>query len=362
MTVRPRKTKKGYTWEIDETLELPNGKKVRLRKKSPENTKKGAEKYLRQWINEVFKDYEQYLKNNVEKFMTFAKFFIKRYAQLFNKPSEVYSKEKILKRHLIPFFGNCRLDKITKGMIMDYCYQKSTEISLRTKKPLSNKTINNHLTVLHKILDYAVEKDRIKFAPKVKWLKVVKPEIQRFSREEMDELIKSAENDWRPMVDLAFRTAMRKGELVALRWKDVDFERKVLTINQSISHKQITTPKSGKERKIPITDYTVKLLKSIQHNKSEYVFCKINGSRYEVKNLVYPLYRACKNAGLERCGWHKIRHTTASVLVDLGIPVTTIKEILGHSNVTVTQKYTHLNSNVMLDALQKMDSCNQVKI
>jgi len=153
--------------------------------------------------------------------------FIGSYASANNKPSEVESKKMIFKHHLIPAFGHRRLDEIDARAIEHYKADKLSE--KRPKKPMRGghrknevglipKTINNHLTVLSKMLSLAVEWEIIDHAPRIKWLKGPDPEFDFLTFHEADRLRQGADEGlWRTMITTALKTGLRHGELLALR-------------------------------------------------------------------------------------------------------------------------------------------------
>ena len=132
-----------------------------------------------------------------------------------NKPSEIESKRSILKLHLKPAFGGLRLDRIGYSEIQDYVAAK-----LAQKK--SKKTVNNHLTVLRRLFVVAKKRGLLDAIPEIEWLKPPKPEFDFLDFEEVERLVDAADGQWRVMILLAARTGLRMGELLALRWADVD--------------------------------------------------------------------------------------------------------------------------------------------
>jgi integrase len=127
------------------------------------------------------------------------------------KHAEVISKRKILRVHLVPAFGDLRLDQVGLAEIEGYKAGKLTA-------GLAKKTINNHLTVLRKLLSTAVEWRLLSMAPPIKWLRAPAGEFDFLTFDEADRLIAGAEDEWRAMIVIALRTDLRHGELIGLRW------------------------------------------------------------------------------------------------------------------------------------------------
>ncbi len=147
-------------------------------------------------------------------------------ARVKNKPSAIGSKESILRVHLKPAFGGKKLDQIGYAEIQDYAAQKTLA---KEKKPgLSKKTVNNHLTMLRRILVVAKKRGLLDVVPEIEWLRAPKPGFDFLDFDEADRLVKAADGEWRWMILIALRTGLRQGELLALRWEDVDLKKGLL--------------------------------------------------------------------------------------------------------------------------------------
>ena len=159
---------------------------------------------------------------------------------------------------------------------------------------------------------------------------------------------------------LAHCTGLRKGELLALTWEDVDYDKKLLNVNKSRTGSrkdvttQITTPKTkSSNRKIPINDFVIEALKAEKQRQGEYA--QMLGNGYDrshnviVRNILGQPYvnlsainrvvdRLTENAGLPHCTIHGFRHSLASILDDNGVPIQDISVLLGHESVQTTEK------------------------
>lgn len=339
-------------WAVDITFQHPDGRTERIRKVSPMNTKRGAEQYERSILQELLAGtYGQERKE--EKTPTleqFSKDFLTTYAATNNKPSEVDSKKMICERHLVPALGDLRLDKIGPKEIERY---KGAKLASK----LCAKTVNNHLTVLRRLLALAVEWGHITHVPPVKWLKCPEPEFDFLTFEEADRLLEAAsrEPEWYVMIIVGLRCGLRQGELIGLRWDDADLVAGIVVVRQSIVRGRVGTPKNGKKREVPLGNEVLAALKSHRHLKGELVFSNPDGSAFGKEQCKHPLWRACKRAGLRRIGWHVLRHSFASHLVMKGVPLKAVQELLGHSTIEMTMRYAHLSPDVRRDAVLKLD-------
>jgi integrase len=174
---------------------------------------------------------------------------------------------------------------------------------------LAKKTINNHLTVLRKLLSTAVEWRLLSLVPPIKWLKAPASEFDFLTFEEADRLIAGAEDEWRAMIIIALRTGLRHGELIGLRWIDVDLDAGRLVVRQAVSEREIGTPKNGRTREVPLCKQALEALRDRARN-GQYVFCAPDGTMLAHAQTRWPLKRALKNAGLRHIGWHSLRHSS----------------------------------------------------
>ncbi len=349
-------------WIYRKLLNMPDGTKVKILGTPLINTERAAEDAERAHIMRVLNPpAEPIQKKEVPKLKDFAEQFM-AIARVNNKPSEVGTKESVLRVHLIPTFGNKRLNEITYGDIQDYAAAK-TKPKSETKPGLAKKTVNNHFTVLRRMLVIAKKRGLIDSVPEVEWLRAPKPEFDFLTFEEAARLVEAADGEWKCMVLLAQRAGLRQGELLALRWEDVDLVAGRLLIRQSVTRGVVTEPKSGKGREVPLSEDARKALKAQRHLRGPLVFCTDDGRMLGKHECKHPIWRACKRAGLRRIGWHVLRHTFASHLVMRGVSVKAVQELLGHATLDMTMRYAHLSPNVPREAVKLLDlggRCTQV--
>jgi len=221
---------------------------------------------------------------------------------------------------------------------------------------LSAKSINNHLTVLRRMLAVACEWGRLGFVPHVRWLRTPAPDFDFLTFEEAARLVSAAEAKWRPMILLALRTGLRQGELLALRWEDVDLVAGRLVVRRSAVRGIIGTPKSGKGREVPLSDDAVSILRPMPSRfRGELVFAKQDGTMLTAGDCKHPLRRACRVAGIRQVSWHVLRHSFASHLAMRGVALKAVQELLGHSTMEMTMRYAHLSPDVRRDAVRLLD-------
>ncbi len=323
----------------------------RYRVRSPENSKRGAVAYEAVLRHRLAQG-EQIMgtKQNPDTgFEAFADKWLVTYVEPNNKDSEVRTKRSITNQHLKTFFGRMKLAAIKGSAIETYKAQK-------TDAGLSSKTINNHLAILRRCLRCALEWGELETMPHFRSLRVSPVQIEALTDSECGALLADISNPKAHLMILtALHAGMRLGELCALQWKDVDFSKNQITVARSIVRGVISSPKSNKIRRIPMTA-TLRAALMESRAATGLVFPRnATGEPLSDMAATVLLRNACKRAGVRRIGWHKLRHTFASQLVSRGVPMRAIQNLLGHSTVVMTERYAHFAPNVLDDAVQVLD-------
>ena len=264
------------------------------------------------------------------------------------KASGVSSKESILRVHLYPELGKLPLDQITDERVA------KLQGKLADK---SRKTTNNILTTLSKLLKVAVRWKVIDRMPcTIDLLKVDNTVATFLDFEEYDHLAEAAERiDTRTaaLVRLGAEAGLRRGELLALRWSDVDFKRRQIVVRQATWHGITDTPKSGHGRVVDMTVSLHDALTRHRHLRSEYVLARDDGRPATEKILRTWLAAAQRRANLPRAtgALHILRHTFGSHLAMRGAPLKAVQELMGHEDIQTTMRYAHLTPSARRDAI-----------
>ena len=264
-----------------------------------------------------------------------------------NKFSEVSNKQYTLSAHLIPFFGKIILGEIGNLHIEEYK-------ACKLKAGLAQKTINNHLIVLSRCLNTALEWNVLVKVPKIKKMKVAPQKYDFLTEAESLQLLKYSNATLREMVLVALKTGVRIGELTALEWCDLNFQEKLLTVRQSIVRGRLGSTKSNKIRQIPLTDEVCNLL-SVRARRSGFIFTDNNNTPLQARRCSRLLHKACRVAGLRKIGWHNLRHSFASHLAINNVPMKAIQELLGHINIVTTMRYSHVNHATLQNAVKTLE-------
>jgi integrase len=217
---------------------------------------------------------------------------------------------------------------------------------------LKPATANRYLATLKHMFTKAsewemVEEHVLKRIKKVKFLPENNRRLRYLSKEECRELTNACEPHLKPIVVMALNTGMRKGEILSLKWENVDLNHGFILLDRS---------KNGDRREIPINETLRATLKGIiRRIDVPYVFYDLKtGNPYkDVKRAFKTALRRSKMADFR---FHDLRHTFASHLVMAGVDLTTIKELLGHKNLTMTLRYAHLAPAHKVKAVDLLDT------
>jgi len=251
-------------------------------------------------------------------------------------------------RNLIQFCGNVQLRAITPRKIEAF---KATRLAF--DRPA---TVNKYLRTLHSIFNYAMRREYLKHNPLDGIPRVREPEkeIRALSREELRKLVGACPDvRWQAFVLIAGTMGLRRGEMVNLRWQDVDFLKLVVRI---VNHDGWTT-KSKHNRIVPLAPAARDALMEIDrlyHTKGvELVFITANGTPW-VHNLNRKFRQIVKAAGIAYCTMHDLRRTFCSQMAAAGVNEAVIQEAAGHASMETTRKYyQHIPLNVVREAQVK---------
>ncbi len=338
-------------WYVDIDIHLPDGTRTRIRKVSPVQTRRSAEDYERQLRNSLLDGSYGKEVTRAPTVAEYEKEFLV-YSTNNNRPSALYSKTLSLKNHLLPAFGKVALDRIDAAAIEKF---KAAKV----KDGLSKKTVNNLLSVLRKMMNLAVEGGRIKSAPKIRQFpggKLWDAKYEYLELGEVQRFLGATANEWRAFIITALKTGLRLGELLSLKWANVDLTVGKLIVRTTRWNELEGPPKGGSNREVPLSGEVVAALKAHRHLKGAYVFCHEDGTPLHHKNVKGLVARICTKAGLaKRLTMHSLRHSFASHLVELRVPLRNVQELLGHSTVVMTMRYSHVSPEMKREDVNLLD-------
>jgi integrase len=250
----------------------------------------------------------------------------------------------------LPVFGEMPLDQIRMHPI-------ETLKADKLASGLSRKSVNNILACLGKILRYAHETEVLAAVPKIKLLKLEPQKFDFLTYEEFERLLDAVKNDAerRAIFLVAGEAGLRQGEMLALEWGDVDLVAETLTVRRSDWRGIVGSPKSGRDRKIPLTRRLGAALRGLRHLRGARVLCQPDGTPHTRSAIESAFWYGCRRAGLRHIGSHALRHTFCSHLAMRGAPPKAIQELVGHSTLMMTLRYMHLAPTALREAIELLN-------
>lgn len=352
----PECKRKTDGWEYEIKMKLPNGEFFQERRKSPLGSKTNTARFAEDRAAHITRESvtARPVTKTAPTFAEFEKQFM-IFSKTNNKPSTVYAKEWMMRVHLVPYFGSMRLDQIGPADIEDYKAKKLEE-------GCEKKSINNHITTVRKLLNLALEWGVVEKVAKVKAFRLKTNFITEemfLGFEEAERFMKAAPVEWLAFLITAIKTGLRLGELLALKWEDLDLVSGQLVVRRTMWKGQEGPPKGGKNRIVPLSDEAIATLRAHRAKtmlKSAYVFCDGAGDRLTHSMLKDLVPKTCLKAGLaKRITTHGLRHSFASHLVMRGVSLKAVQELLGHESIEMTLRYSHLSPDVKRDAVKLLD-------
>ncbi len=339
---------RGPVWRTK--YRLPDGRQVHMtigpawtergRPRAGYFTKRTAEAWLREVIELA---HAGTLPGMVRTGVTFAaacEEFL-RYVEhdLDRKPSTLCDYRSVIRAHLLPAFGSLRIEDVTADRI------EAWKGTLR----MSNRTKIKLLTVLNGIMTRARKLHHLPINPLAD---VEKPRhrtsagIEVFSPEKVFALVRAAASPQDAAIFLtAAFTALRRGELVPLRWRDVDFAAECVRVCGSYAGGRLTTPKSGHPRAVPLAPVVAQMLARLGQRElftdaDDLVFPGITGGYLDASALARRYRAALLRAGLRRLRFHDLRHTFGTRTITAA-DIRMVQQWMGHADITTTMKYLH---------------------
>jgi excisionase family DNA binding protein len=275
-----------------------------------------------------------------------------------NTSGELANKQGIIDQHLMRYFGQLPLNRITTREIDAYVCEKTRERSKRTGKPLSASSLANHLGLLRRMLRVAHRWEMIDRVPEIQPPRKGTTD-EYLNREETRALIQSAEPMFQDLILVIVRTGMRLGEVRELRKKDIHLDSaRIRVARQRTQEGKVTTPKYGKARTVLVPIDALEVLRKRLQNlePGELVFAKPKGytaphrpeppakggEPWSHRDLWGVVQRATEAAGIDRnIGVHTLRHTFATHAVAAGVPLSVVSRQLGHRDIATTMRYAH---------------------
>jgi integrase len=345
-------------------------------------TVKGSKKDAEKRLNELIHQHENgtFVKPGKATVADYLSQWLKDYAYTNLSPNTAEGYESIISRHLIPTLGIIPLTQLRPEMIQRYISDKLSQGRTNGQGGLTTRTVRHHIVCLHTALQNAVKTGMLARNP------VDAVTIPRAGRHEMRTMNESdihiflemaRPTQYYALFYTALFTGMRRSELLALRWQDID----LLTLQISVSRTLhvvkggkiiIRQPKTEKSRRtIAMTPSTADLLREYYESQNslrqslEYpnltdndlVFCQYDGKPFLPNTVSHSWIKLIRRAGLNGIRFHDARHTHASLMLKQGVHPKIVQERLGHSSIQITlDTYSHVAPGLQQSAAETFDS------
>lgn len=285
------------------------------------------------------------------------------------KQNTYESHEYFVRRHIVPTLGHFKLRNLTPAHVQRLYRDK-------LDSGLSSRTVELVHTTLRKALNQAVKWELVprNVADAAQAPRPKKREIRPLTLEQVRVLLNTTRGDrLEALYVLAISAGLREGELLGLRWEDVDIDRGVLRVRQQLTRTRdglsFTAPKRGKSRSVQLTPDATQALKSHRKRQLEerlgsaglwqdsgLVFTTGKGTPLDVANLTYRSFRPLlERAGLPRIRFHDLRHTFATLMLSNNEHPKVVQEMLGHATITQTMDtYSHVLPNMQEQAASRL--------
>jgi integrase len=279
--------------------------------------------------------------------------------------------EQLVRLHVLPTLGRIQLQKLTPQQIQ-------TLYTHKIREGLSQTTVGMIHTVLHKALGNALRWGLVarNVCDAVSPPRRDRYEIQPLTVEQVKQLLAAAKgHPLEALIVLALSTGMRRGELLGLKWQDINFSNGTLQVRRILTRARgnryvEAEPKTEKSRRsIMLPSVTVEALK--QHKARQEKARQLAGEAWQDRDLVFcsnigtPLNPSkvlerfkvlLKGAGLPSIRFHDLRHSVATMLLGMGVHPKLVQELLGHNQISMTMDiYSHALPTMQRDAMNKLD-------
>lgn len=299
-------------------------------------------------------------------FEAFSKKWISDYAEPNLMPKTIYVYKGYLDSKINPCIGHLELTRITPIMLLDFYKHLQVDYRKKDGTPLSMNSIIKYHKLNNTIFKAAMDWDLVKSNPasKIKPGKAVKPKVEYYNEEELQKLLRvilDAPVKYRSAVMITVAAGLRLGELSALKWSNIDFEKLTIEVERSsqylpdrgtfekdpkneTSKRVISVPESIMEiiREHRVEELEKKLQCGSLWVEHDYMFTQWNGVPMHPHTPSKWFSDFLKKNNLKKITFHQLRHTSATLLINAGVNVKAISSRLGHSNASTTLNiYSH---------------------
>jgi len=365
------------SWEIciDTSKNPEDGRRVR-HYETVKGIKKDAQRRLHELLLSV--ENNNYTKSSKIKVSQFLEDWLQDYVKIHTAPRTKERYEEIVKLHLIPALGATRLSELQPQQIQRY-YTIALESGRRDGKGgLSPSTVNKHHRVLFEALKYGVKHNILSRNPaeSVDPPPLLHKEVQVPLANELKLILdKASETPYLILLYTKAYTGLRRGELLGLRWCDVDLDNATLSVRQTLQQLRnrqyiFKEPKSHYSRRcidlppsLVVLLWNHKIRQEFQRkmlgitlSPSDLVFCHPDGSPLRPNSITRAFKTIVRSLSLRDITLHGLRHAHATILLQQGVHPKIVQERLGHSSISTTLDiYSHVVPGLQQAAAQRFD-------
>jgi integrase len=343
---------------------------------SVKGTKREAEKHLAELIHQL--DNGTYIKPGKTTLAEYLERWLKEYSWPNLAPRTTEGYESIIHRHIIPALGKIPLIQLKPEHLQRYYSEKLSGGRYDGKGDLSRTTVSHHHTCLHRALKMALKWGLINRNPAdaVTPPRPQRSEMHTMNEDDLHSFLKAAKKTpYYVLFYLALFTGMRRSELLALRWTDVDLLLCQIYVTRSLHHLRtgeiiFRAPKTTKGRRmVSLSPSTAQLLHEYKENQEEHraslgiplddddpVFSDLEGKPFLPDTVSHAWVKLVKRIGLEGIRLHDARHTHASLMLKQGVHPKVVQERLGHATISTTlDLYSHVAPGLQQAAAEGFD-------
>lgn len=298
----------------------------------------------------------------------FAKEHYYKFIETHLSPNTVKFYNAVIADIIIPSFGNIRLTDITakhQQALVDYLAAPGARTDKGNDNPLSASTVKRYATVFSSLMTEAQHMGYIEQNPlrngSVRFPKIKKEPVKAYSREEAAIFVEGLTGETprtRAMLMTALLLGLRRGEVVALKWEDIDWKRRAINIDKSAYKKKgepqaLKPPKSTNSiREVYFSEMHKEVLlewrteqesersaAGAKWNEQGFIFTNAVGNMFSLYSLTTLCSKYEERCGLRHLKFHGLRHTCGSLMVSGGADLETVKAVFGHESIRTTEQY-----------------------
>ncbi len=294
-------------------------------------------------------------------------------------PTTYDSYETVINIYILPLLGHLKLADVTPLYMQKFIYTLSEQQAHYGNNTLSASTVKRYYAVVQSIFKFACKMGFLEHNPStvnnLELPKISPPNIDILDEKTIAVMLECLENEptmWKVLIHLALCTGCRCGEIAALQWDDIIWEKNQIKICKSMYHingeKGIKLPKSQtSNRTIVIPQYMIQMLKYyknrqaeiklwyIRWNKDNMIFINQGGDWLSPRTISFWFQNFLKRYSIKHIKFHALRHTSATLLLANGTNIKTVSNRLGHSSISITETYLHALETADISAAETLE-------